>query len=247
MREPIIKVENLLAKYGDKVILEDVNIEIFPQEVTVILGGSGCGKTTLIKNILRLFEPAEGSVTIFGKETTKMDEFEFNKILEKIGMLFQSGALLNSVSIFDNISIPIEQHTNLPAEIIAKIIEVKLNLVNLGNAIRLFPSELSGGMKKRAALARAIALDPLLLFCDEPSAGLDPLTSASLDELLLKLKKQLKMTIVIVTHELASIHRIADRIIFIDRGRVLFQGTLQEAKVSQVPEITTFFEVGRFD
>ncbi len=247
MREPIIKVENLVAKYDDKVILEDVNIEIFPQEVTVILGGSGCGKTTLIKNILRLFEPTEGSVTIFGKETTKMDEVEFNKILEKIGMLFQSGALLNSVSIFDNVSIPLEQHTNLPAEIIEKIIEVKLNLVNLGHAIRLFPSELSGGMKKRAALARAIALDPPLLFCDEPSAGLDPLTSASLDELLLKLKKQLKMTIVIVTHELASIHRIADRIIFLDNGRVLFQGTLQEAKVSKVPEVTTFFEVGRFE
>jgi len=247
MREPIIKVENLVAKYDDKVILDGVNVEFFPQEVTVILGGSGCGKTTLIKNILRLFEPAEGSVTIFGKETTQMDEDEFNKILEKIGMLFQNGALLNSVSIFDNVSIPLEQHTNLPAEIIAKIIEVKLNLVNLGHAIRLFPSELSGGMKKRAALARAIALDPPLLFCDEPSAGLDPLTSASLDKLLLKLKKQLKMTIIIVTHELASIHRIADRIIFLDKGRVLFQGTLQEAKISGIPEITTFFEVGKFE
>jgi len=247
MREPIIKVENLVAKYDDKVILDGVNVEFFPQEVTVILGGSGCGKTTLIKNILRLFEPAGGTVTIFGKETTQMDEDEFNKILEKIGMLFQNGALLNSVSIFDNVSIPLEQHTNLPAEIIAKIIEVKLNLVNLGHAIRLFPSELSGGMKKRAALARAIALDPPLLFCDEPSAGLDPLTSASLDELLLKLKKQLKMTIIIVTHELASIHRIADRIIFLDKGRVLFQGTLQEAKISGIPEVTTFFEVGKFE
>ncbi len=247
MREPIIKVENLVAKYDDKVILDGVSVEFYPQEVTVILGGSGCGKTTLIKNILRLFEPAGGSVTIFGKEITTMDEVEFDKILEKIGMLFQNGALLNSVSIFDNVSIPLEQHTNLPDEIIAKIIEVKLNLVNLGHAIRLFPSELSGGMKKRAALARAIALDPPLLFCDEPSAGLDPLTSASLDELLLKLKNQLKMTIIIVTHELASIHRIADRIIFLDNGRVLFQGTLQEAKVSGVPEITTFFEVGKFD
>ena len=247
MIEPIIKVENLVAKYDDKVILDGINVEFFPQEVTVILGGSGCGKTTLIKNIVRLFEPAEGTITIFGKEITKMDEIEFNKILEKIGMLFQNGALLNSVSVFDNVSIPLEQHTNLPAEIIEKIIEVKLNLVNLGNAIRLFPSELSGGMKKRAALARAIALDPPLLFCDEPSAGLDPLTSASLDELILKLKKQLKMTIVIVTHELASIHRIADRIIFLDNGKVLFQGTLQEAKISGIPEIITFFEVGRFE
>ncbi len=246
MKKPVIEVRNLVAKYGEKTILRDISVDILEGEITVILGPSGCGKTTFLKNILRLYEPYSGSVKILGKEVTNISIEEFNSILKKIGMLFQNGALLNSLSVFDNVSIPLEQHTNLSPEIIKKIIEVKLNLVNLSHAIYLSPSELSGGMKKRAALARAIALDPELLFCDEPSAGLDPMTSKALDELILKLKKQLNMSIIIVTHELASIHRIADKIIFLHDGKMIFNGTLTEAKNSDIKEIRNFFEIGRF-
>ena len=228
--EPVISIRNLIAKYGDLTVLDDISVDIFPGEITVILGSSGCGKTTLLKNILRLVEPVSGSVKFWGEEILDLDDIQMEKILRKLGVLFQSGALLNSISVYENISIPLELHTKLPRPLIDRIIQVKLNLVNLNEALYKYPSELSGGMKKRAALARAIALDPQILFCDEPSAGLDPLTAASLDELILSLKKQLKMTIVVVTHELASIHRIADKIIFLEEGKMLFNGTLEEAK-----------------
>jgi len=246
MKEPIIKINSLTAKYGEQVILEDITVDIYPEEITVILGPSGCGKTTLLKNMLRLQQPSAGYVEIFGQNITEMNEAEYESMLVRIGVLFQGGALLNSIDIYENISIPLEQHTALPKEIIDKMIRVKLQLVNLSEALHKKPSELSGGMRKRAALARAIVLDPEILFCDEPSAGLDPLTSASLDELILDLKKQLKMTVVVVTHELASIHRIADKIIFLDEGKMLFSGTIEEAKNSGIKNITEFFRVGKF-
>jgi phospholipid/cholesterol/gamma-HCH transport system ATP-binding protein len=161
-------------------------------------------------------------------------------------MLFQNGALLNSLDIYNNIRIPLEQHTNLPDEVIDRMISAKLKLVGLENAEKMLPSELSGGMKKRAALARAMILDPNILFCDEPSAGLDPVTSANLDKLLLKLKKQLNMTLVIVTHELASIHRIADHIIFLENGKVGFSGKLAAVMQSNNSDIKNFFASGKF-
>ncbi|MDY0152613.1 MAG: ATP-binding cassette domain-containing protein [Candidatus Cloacimonas sp.] len=244
--EPVIRIDKLVAKFGERTVLDGITVDIFPGEVTVILGGSGCGKTTLLKNTLRLYEPYAGSVKFWGEEILQMEEQEFSTVLKKIGMLFQNGALLNSISIYENVSIPLELHTKLSPEIIDRIIRVKVNLVGLLDAIHKFPSELSGGMKKRAALARAMALDPQILFCDEPSAGLDPLTSAALDELILDLKKQLNMTIVIVTHELASIHRIADKIIFLDSGKMLFNGSLDEAMQAGIPQIDTFFKVGRY-
>jgi phospholipid/cholesterol/gamma-HCH transport system ATP-binding protein len=245
--ESIIEVRDLVCKYGERVVLDGINVDFYANEITIILGGSGCGKSTLLKNILRLQEPAGGSVKIFGKEVTTMEEGEFEGVLRDIGMLFQNGALLNSISLYENVSIPLEQHTKLPDALKDRIIRRKLDLVHLSHAIHMLPSELSGGMRKRAALARAIALDPKIVFFDEPSAGLDPITSASLDELILTLKEQLGISIVVVTHELASIHRIADRIIFLDKGHLLFHGTLAEAKSSGIPEVVEFFEVGRFE
>ncbi len=247
MNDNIIEVRNLIAKYGEKIILDNISVDIKVGEITVILGSSGCGKTTLLKNILRLYEPFSGSVKIFNEEITTMDELEYNKVLKRIGVLFQGGALLNSISVAENLAIPLEQHTRLPSEIKERIINLKLDLVNLAYAKYLSPSELSGGMKKRVALARAITLDPELLFCDEPSAGLDPITSASLDKLILNLKQKLKMSIVIVTHELASIHRIADSIIFLHKGKMLYHGSLKDAGNANIPEIDEFFETGKFD
>jgi phospholipid/cholesterol/gamma-HCH transport system ATP-binding protein len=240
---PIIEVSHLIARYGQRTILDDISVSIYPNEITVILGGSGCGKTTLLKNILRLHEPSSGSIRFWGKEITGLDEQQFNEhVLKNIGMLFQGGALLNSLPIDENIAIPLEQHTKLSRDVINRIIRTKLNLVQLGHATHLLPSELSGGMKKRAALARALALDPKILFCDEPSAGLDPLTSHALDALIISLKSQLNMTIVVVTHELASIKRIADKIIFLDKGKMLFNGTLLAALNSNIQEIEHFFQ-----
>jgi len=245
--ENIIEVKKLITEYDERRILDGINLDIKENEVFIILGGSGCGKTTLLKHIIGLLKPVSGSIKVFGKEITTMEDEDLDEILMKCGVLFQNGALLNSLSVGENVAIPLEQHSNLDRELINRIIETKLNLVELANAMYLSPAELSGGMKKRAALARAIALDPQILFCDEPSTGLDPITSKAIDDLLLQLKHQLNMTIVVVTHELASIHRIADRIVFLDQGKALFVGTLKEALNSDIKEIQEFFTVGRFE
>jgi phospholipid/cholesterol/gamma-HCH transport system ATP-binding protein len=244
--KPVIRIKDLVAKYGDLTILKGVTVDIMPHEITVILGSSGCGKTTLLKNMLRLYEPFAGSVHFWDENVLEMNEKEFDEVLKKTGMLFQGGALLNSISIYDNVSIPLEMHTNLDKDLMDKIIKVKLKLVGLSHAMHKLPAELSGGMRKRASLARAMALDPEILFFDEPTAGLDPITSESLDALILTLKKQLNMTFVIVTHELASIHRIADKIIFLDSGEMLFYGTLKEAEKAGIPQMDRFFKVGKF-
>ena len=238
---PIIQIKNLTSEFGQRTILENISVEIYPNEITVILGKSGCGKTTLLKNIIRLYQPTSGTIEIFGRDVTKMEEDEFNQILRKVGVLFQNSALLNSMTVGENVAIPIEQHTDLPYALLRRLVRGKLNLVELDHAINFLPSQLSGGMRKRAALARAIALDPVILFGDEPSAGLDPITAAALDELLFKLRDFLNMTMVIVTHELASIQRIADRIIFLEQGKVLFHGTFEDARTSPISEIQQFF------
>ncbi len=239
--KPVVVVRNLEARYHERVVLSDINFEVMAGEIFIILGSSGCGKSTLFKNMLNLHEPFAGFVNFFDQPFTERDEEERDTILKEIGVLFQNGALLNSYSVFDNLAIPLEQHANLPQNVIEKMIMTKLQLVELAQAAQLFPAQLSGGMRKRAALARALMLDPKLLFCDEPSAGLDPITSRNLDHLLLKLRSQLGMTIIIVTHEPASIHRIADRILFLEDGHIIFLGTLADAIQSTHPTLSSFF------
>ncbi|KAA3617003.1 MAG: ATP-binding cassette domain-containing protein [Calditrichaeota bacterium] len=242
MLKEIIRVDNLAATFGKNRVLKDISFSAYENEITVILGTSGCGKTTLMKHLVGLYPVQQGEVSILGERTDLMQEEEFSKFQLNMGVLFQNGALLNSLSVEENISIALEQHTRLSTQLIKDLVKVKLNLVNLAHAIDLSPEQLSGGMLKRAALARAISMDPPLLFCDEPSAGLDPVTLAGLDELFLKLKLQIGITIILVTHEVSSIKRLADRIIYLEKGRVLFEGPLEKALNSGIPQIGEFFE-----
>jgi phospholipid/cholesterol/gamma-HCH transport system ATP-binding protein len=241
-RQPVVDVSGLVVKYGEKTILSDIHLQVLPSEIRVILGTSGCGKTTLLKAIVGLLQPWAGTVKLFGEEFTDPDSAGGAALLRRTGVLFQNGALLGSLTVGDNVRLPLEMHTGLPRDVIDEIVMLKLSQVELPHAVDLFPSELSGGMRKRAALARALALDPPLLFCDEPSAGLDPVTSAGLDELLLRLRSILGITIVVVTHELLSIQKIADNIIFLHNGRLLFDGRLSDAMAQESGPVRDFFD-----
>ncbi len=244
-KKKVVQVKDLQVSFGQAHILKGVSFDVFEKEITVILGGSGAGKSVLLKHLLGLYKIQDGLVTVLGKDISQLQEEEQKKLYMELGVFYQNGGLLNSLTVAENIALPLEQHSNLNDELISQIVWTKLGMVNLLNAYYLYPSQLSGGMLKRAALARAIVMDPVLLFCDEPGAGLDPLTLASLDELILNLKEQTGMSIVVVTHEVSSIRRIADRIIFLDDGKMVFQGTLNEALESDITQLTHFFGAGK--
>ena len=217
-RQPIIQVKDLVARYGEETILEGVSFEVYEGEIFVILGGSGCGKSTLLKHLIGLIRPYRGQVIVDGEDITHADSQGYHRLLRKIGILYQGGALFGSMTLAENIALPVVEYTDLSSDLVSALVRMKLSLVQLDGYEDYLPSEISGGMKKRAGLARAMALNPKILFFDEPSAGLDPVTSAGLDRLILHLNKSLGTTMVIVTHELQSILTVAQRVIMLDKG-----------------------------
>lgn len=229
-RKIIVKIENLSTHYGEVIALDDINLTVYEREILVIMGHSGSGKSTLFRNILGLMMPTSGSVQILGKELTSLDKRGLYALRKNIGVAFQHGALFSSLSVRENVELPLHEHTALDNNTIQIMTRMKLALMNLAEHEDLMPAQLSGGMLKRAGLARAVIMDPKLLFFDEPSAGLDPVTSAELDKLILQLRDAMNMTIIIITHELESAFHVADRITILDKGMQIITGSKDEIR-----------------
>jgi phospholipid/cholesterol/gamma-HCH transport system ATP-binding protein len=234
---PVIEVDQLVACYGEQRVLDAVSLDVMPGEIMVIMGGSGSGKSTLLRYLLGLHRPDAGSIRIFGSDISRLSGREWFELRKQMGVSFQGGALFNSMNVGDNVRMPLREHTALDENTIRIMSRMKLAMVNLAGFEQLMPSQLSGGMLKRAALARALIMDPSLLFFDEPSAGLDPVVAAGLDELILNIRAAMQVAIVVVTHELESAFKIADRITVLDRGRILMTGSVDAVRNSDIPRV----------
>jgi phospholipid/cholesterol/gamma-HCH transport system ATP-binding protein len=240
--EAMISLRNLRVSYGEREILHGISFDVMRGETLVILGGSGSGKSTLLRTLVGLETPTSGEIWIKGKNIAAISAAEMDEIRKKVGMSFQGGALFGSMSVGENVALPLREHTKLEDSTIEIILRLKLDQVGLAGFENYMPSQLSGGMKKRAAVARAMAMDPEILFFDEPSAGLDPIIAAGVDQLILDLKKAFHMTIVVVTHELASAFLIADRMVLIDKGNVVAISTTAEMRSSTHPRVRQFLD-----
>ena len=240
--DAMISIRNLRVSYGDREILHGISFDVRRGETMVILGGSGSGKSTLLRTIVGLETPTSGEIWIRGKNTLTMTDEERDDNRKKMGMSFQGGALFGSMTVGENVALPLKEHTRLADPTVNIMLRLKLEQVGLAGYEDYMPSQLSGGMKKRAAVARALAMDPEILFFDEPSAGLDPIIAAGIDELILELKKAFHMTIIVVTHELASAFLIADRMVLVNKGNIVALGTTQEMRDSQHPRVRQFLD-----
>jgi phospholipid/cholesterol/gamma-HCH transport system ATP-binding protein len=240
--DAMISLRDLRVRYGEREILHGINFDVQRGETLVILGGSGSGKSTLLRTLVGLEKPSQGQIWIRGRDIAAISSSELDEIRKKIGMSFQGGALFGSMTVGENVALPLREHTKLETSTIEIIVRLKLDQVGLSGFEDYMPSQLSGGMKKRAAVARALAMDPEILFFDEPSAGLDPIIAAGIDELIQELKKAFHMTIIVVTHELASAYLIADRMVLIDKGHVVAIGPTDEMRSSAHPRVRQFFD-----
>jgi len=230
--EPVIEVDKLVIQYGDRLIIKGIDLKVQKGEVMVIIGASGSGKSTLLRSMLGLKPPKTGSVRLLGKDIYTISLREMYELRRQMGVAFQNGALIGSLSVGENVQLPLQEHTKLDKQTMRIMTRMKLEVVNLSGFEHLMPSELSGGMVKRTALARAVIMDPKMLFFDEPSAGLDPIVSAEIDELILQLRQAMDITVVVVTHELESAFKIANRITVLDQGEILMTGTVDEIRNS---------------
>ena len=238
--ETAIHVASVTKRFDGRTLLDKVELSVHQGETLVILGGSGSGKSTVLRLMIGNLKPDEGDIIAMGKSLRQMSDDELDEYRKSIGVLFQSGALYNSMTVAENVALPMREHTELPEETIEIMVKIKLELVGLREHAEKMPAMLSGGMKKRAGLARAIALDPKILFYDEPSAGLDPVTSAEIDQLIIDLNRKLHVTSVVVTHEMDSAFRIADRMVLLDRGKFVASGTAEEMRNSKDPLVHQF-------